>query len=99
MRVVLAARARADQRDIARFIARDNPVRAVSFVRDIQTSLRALGEQPLAFPVEPRFERLGVRRKPYRDYLIFYLPTDAAVNILRILHGARDYAALPLADR
>lgn len=94
MQVVLSARARADLREIAGFIAQDNPHRAVSFVRKLQASALAIGTQPFAFPLVDRFQRSGIRRKSYRDYLILYVPTDISMNIVRILHGARDYSAL-----
>jgi plasmid stabilization system protein ParE len=35
-----------------------------------------------------------LRRKVYGNYLIFYDIGPDAVEILRILHGARDYAQI-----
>ena len=37
--------------------------------------------------------RGDLRRMPFRSYLIFYRVTDH-VEILRILHSARDWASL-----
>ncbi|MGE0131804.1 MAG: type II toxin-antitoxin system RelE/ParE family toxin [Blastocatellales bacterium] len=32
--------------------------------------------------------------KGYKDYLIFYLPTDNGIEVLRVLHGRRDIEAI-----
>ena len=36
----------------------------------------------------------GIRRKVYGNYLIFYWVVSDAVEILHVLHGARDYAQI-----
>ncbi len=42
--------------------------------------------------------RPGIRRRPYRRYLIFYrVETDRILSLL-IVHGARDYHALLTAE-
>lgn len=39
----------------------------------------------------------GCRRwavsKPFDSYQVFYCPTDAAIDVIRVLHGARDVDA------
>ncbi len=30
----------------------------------------------------------------FRNYMIFYLPTDYGIHVVRVLHGARDLEAL-----
>jgi plasmid stabilization system protein ParE len=94
MRVVLSDQARAGLREIALFIARDNPTRARSFVGELRTKAREIGETPRAFALVPRYEHRGIRRRPYRDYLIFYRIEEDRVAIIHILHGAMDYEAL-----
>ena len=94
MKVVLSEAARAGLREIALFIARDNKQRARSFVRELQARAGELGEMPYAFPLVPRYESLGIRRRPFRDYLIFYRVEDDRVSIVHILHGAKDYDAV-----
>ncbi len=39
----------------------------------------------------PPLRHLGIRRRVYGQYLIFYRVTDLAVEILHIPHGAMDY--------
>ncbi|WP_311766823.1 MULTISPECIES: type II toxin-antitoxin system RelE/ParE family toxin [unclassified Burkholderia] len=57
---------------VADYIARDNPQRAVTFVREIRDKCMSLAAMPLAFPLVPRFERYGVRHRVYGNYQIFY---------------------------
>jgi plasmid stabilization system protein ParE len=94
MRVVLSGEAKTDLREIGFFIARDNKIRARSFVRELQAKAHDVGNMPRAFPPIPRYEHHGIRRRPYRDYLILYRIEDSRISIVRILHGARDYEAL-----
>ena len=49
---------------------------------------------PRAFPLLPNWEEQGIRRRPFGDYLIFYRINKDQVEILHILHGARDYEAI-----
>jgi toxin ParE1/3/4 len=93
MKVRYSAAALKDLRDIARFIAADSPEHARKFVARLERECAALGSAPLIFPRISRFADLGLRRKVYRDHLIFYQVTDV-VMIFRIIHGARDYDAL-----
>ena len=94
MRVVLSATARADLQDIAAYIARDNKARARTFVAELVDKAKALGSRPRAFALVPRYQHLGIRRRPYGNYLIYYRVEDSRVLIVHIVHGARDQEAL-----
>ena len=94
MRVVLSDEAKADLREIALFIARDNRTRARSFVRELQAKAHDVANIPRAFPLIPRYEHHGIRRRPFRDYVIFRRIEDHRISIVPILHGARDYEVL-----
>ncbi len=94
MKVVLAKPAEADLLDIAIYIARDNPTRARTFVRELRAKARQIGAMPRAFRLVPGFEHRGLRRRPYRDYLIFYRIEDDRIVVVHILHGAQDYEVL-----
>lgn len=94
MKVVFSARARAGLRGIALYIARDNRARAIIFVEELRDKARALAEMPLAFPLVPGHEPIGLRRRPHGDYLILYRVEDARVVILDIVHAARDWQGL-----
>lgn len=49
---------------------------------------------PRAYPLAPRYEHRGVRRRSHRGYLIFYRIHAEVIEILHILHCARDVEAL-----
>jgi plasmid stabilization system protein ParE len=57
-----------------------------------------LADNPLAFPLVPRHEHKGFRRRVFRGYLIFYRVEASAISVVRILHGAQDYEAVLFAD-
>ena len=42
----------------------------------------------------PRYEHLGIRRRVYGSYLIFYRVRTAEIEVLHILHGAMNYEPL-----
>jgi plasmid stabilization system protein ParE len=94
LKVFFTDRAEADLRDIAMFIARDNPATARTFARELRSRAKAIADMPRAFPLLPHYELLGLRRRPHRDYLIFYRIDPDKIVIIHILHAARDYEAV-----
>ena len=98
MKVVLTAEAESDLERIADYIAKDNPVRARSFLLELRDKCLELADMPLAFQLVPRYERFGVRRRVHGSYLIFYRVEGRQVVILHVLHGAMDYATLLFDD-
>lgn len=92
--VRLSERATRDLTDIALFIAEDNPARAQSFVTELENACLRLGAMPRAFPLLTHHRRSGIRKRTYGDYLIFYVVLTKTVEIVHILHGARDYEAI-----
>jgi len=91
VRVIITPTAEADLETIADYIALDSPRRALSFIRELRETSLALSGFPEAFPLVPRYEHCGVRRKPYGNYLIFYEIADDAVFVTHILNSAQDY--------
>jgi toxin ParE1/3/4 len=51
----------------------------------------SLADAPRAYPLVPRYEHAGIRRRPHGDYLIFYRIGVATIDIVHILHGAQNY--------
>jgi toxin ParE1/3/4 len=87
-----------DLEAIADWIARDNKPRALSFVLELKAACMTLADFPEAWPLVPRYQAQGVRRKVHGNYLIFFTLTKSYVTVIHILHGARDYESLPLSD-
>lgn len=93
MKVILTEPAVSDLEGIALYIAKDSPARADSFVDELVTAAFELAQRPYAYQLVPRFEDVGIRRRPYGNYLIFYAVRADQIVIQRILNGAQDYEA------
>lgn len=91
MIVVITAEAETDLERIADHIAKDSPPRALSFVTELRARCERLVEAPKGFPLVPRYEHTGVRRRVYGAYLIFYRAGPETINVIHILHGAMNY--------
>lgn len=91
MIVHLSAEAEYDLETIGDYIARDNPARALSFLQELRSKCLDLADMPERFPLVPRYEATGVRRRGHGDYLIFYRIEPKKVIILHIMHGAQNY--------
>jgi toxin ParE1/3/4 len=89
MKLVVKAKARKDLRDIATYIARDNPQRAISFITELNGTIRHVAERPQIFAV--RDEWGGSRRSAlHGHYHIIFEAAGDTVTVLRVLHGARN---------
>ncbi|WP_018391337.1 type II toxin-antitoxin system RelE/ParE family toxin [Ancylobacter sp. FA202] len=94
MRLVFLPEAEGGLERIADYIAQDNPVRALSFVRELRDRALQIAKTPHAYPLVPRFESLGIRRCVHGNYLIFFRVQNDEVQVLHILNGAMDVEAL-----
>lgn len=94
MIVVFTRAAERDLEAIGDYIAESDPRRAVSFVDALIDRCDLIADHPFAFSLVPRFESRGIRRRHYAKYLIFYRIDSERVEILRIVHSARDYDKL-----
>ena len=89
MRCLLSPLAERDLEEIGDYIARDAPLRAISFIREVRERCARIASAPLAAPLRPELGE-GVRMVVFRNYLIFYRAESDCLRIERILHGARD---------
>ncbi|MCX7363189.1 MAG: type II toxin-antitoxin system RelE/ParE family toxin [Alphaproteobacteria bacterium] len=55
-----------------------------------EEDLEAIGRAPKAYPFADRQGDSALRRRIYRNYLIFFDVGATEVEILHVLHGARD---------
>jgi toxin ParE1/3/4 len=91
-RVVRSSAAKADAGEIWAYIAEDNPDAADRLLDRFDKLFRVLASQPqIGKSVEELVPNL--RFVPIGNYLIFYRPTEDRIEIVRILHGARDITA------
>lgn len=96
MRVVITWPARADLTTIALYIAAHDPRRARSFTDELRAACKLLATTSRQHALLSGFERLDIRRKRYGAYLILYRVNADRVDVVRIVHGARDLTALAL---
>ncbi|MFN7895451.1 MAG: type II toxin-antitoxin system RelE/ParE family toxin [Cyanobacteriota bacterium] len=98
--IVLQPRAKADISEIWEFIAEDSDDQADAFIDLIDQNFQLLAQKS---GLGRRRKELaeGLRSFPVGRYVIFYLPIPGGVQIVRVLHGARDIEAAltkPVAD-
>ena len=90
MRVIVTEPASHDLVDIGRHVAQDNPSAALNLIEQILDGCDSLADNPLRYP---QTGVMGLRKRPHGSYLIFYRVSDR-VEIVRILHAARDWVRL-----
>jgi toxin ParE1/3/4 len=98
VKVVFALSAVVDLEEIGDGIARDDPARARTFVAELTKACRSIGRAPHSFPLADRSRAPILRRRIYRNYLIFYEVGPKEAEILHVLHGARDYSRVVFAN-
>ena len=91
--LVLSPSAEEDIVEIGEFIARRNPERSVTFVRELREFMQAVADAPGIGRVRDDLagqpHSIIFRRYPY---VVYYEPLPSSgVQILRVLHGARDH--------
>ena len=94
MKVILTPEARGDIKAVVRWIGIDNLERAESFSSELIGACKALARHPRRFPVARITNGHEVRKRVHDRYVILYRLLEREVEILRIVHGARDWAAL-----
>lgn len=90
MKVDFTSAAEAYLEAIADHIARDNPVRALSFVPELYERCLDIADMPEAWLIVPRYEHHRIRRHVHGRYLIFYFAGDDRITALHVLNGAMD---------
>lgn len=91
MRFRFSRRAEADLEEITAYIARDNPARAVTYVRELRDHCRGLVAFPEARPLRPELGE-GIRLSVFGNYVVLYVVHADLLEIRRVVHGARDLA-------
>jgi toxin ParE1/3/4 len=92
-RLYFSPSAREDLNRILDHIAQDDPSAAINFVKKIKDVCIRIA----------RFPEIGALRDdlapelrcfPVKTYIIFYRAGEKRVDIVRVLHGSRDYSTL-----
>ena len=93
MRVVITAEAEADFEMVFDYIAEDSPAIALRFVNTLRKRALNIGHAPKAYPARPDLGA-GIRASYFRSYVTLFRIEVDRVEILHIVHGARDLKRL-----
>ena len=87
--VLLTGQARLDLVEIGLYIARSSPQAADRWLALIDQKCQNIAHAP---SIGRKRDNLAPRLRsfPVGDYLIFYRPAKSGIEVIRILHGARD---------
>ena len=89
MRFRFSRRAESDLKEIAAYIARDNPARAVTFAQRLREHCRGLVAFPEARRLRPELGE-GVRLSVFGNYFVH----EDILEVRRVMHGALDIAGI-----
>ena len=93
MLVELSSFIESDLEAIADYIAQDNPMRAVSFIREIRVELRLVGQNPLLYQLWPEIGE-DARLAVVGRYVILFHIVGEVVRIERVIFGGLDLPTL-----
>lgn len=91
-RVTRRPLAAADIIDIWDHIAEDNLDQADRWVNKLDEKFRLIATQPLMGRAREELAA-DLRSFPFGRYVIFYAPVDEGIDVVRVLHSARDVDA------
>ena len=89
-RILRTARAEEDYREIWDFVARDDPTAADRLLRKFDEKLQLCVTNPGMGTLRERYAP-GLRSIPVGNYVLFYRPAENGIELIRVLHGARNF--------
>ncbi|MDQ1637315.1 MAG: toxin ParE1/3/4 [Pyrinomonadaceae bacterium] len=94
MKIVWTDPAVEDLRELHAYIARDSEMYASGFVERIISAAERVAQYPNAGRVVPENNDASVREILYQHYRIIYSVKTEHIEMLTIIHGARDLGRL-----
>ena len=85
--------AETDILEIWDYIADDSLTAADRWVDQLDEQFRVLATQPMMGRARDELAP-GVRSVPFGRYVVFYMPLNDGIDVVRVLHGARDIDAV-----
>ena len=92
-RFSITAKAEDDMLDIWQYIAEDSPQAATNLLKTFEEKFILLADNRLIGMARPDIAP-ELRYFPVGNYLILYRQRDGGIEIVRVLHGARNIQAL-----
>ena len=93
-KVKWTAAAWSDLEEAADYIARDSPNYAAALVREVCEAARSLSRLAGRGRMVPEFREPAIRQLLVGNYRLIYQVSKDTVDILALVHGARDLPAL-----
>jgi toxin ParE1/3/4 len=97
LEIIKLSRATDDLAEIWDYIADDSETQADLFIDTIDRKLRLLAGQPNLGRLRGELAE-NMRSYPIGRYIVFYVVMPSCIQVVRILHGARDLAPIFEAD-
>jgi toxin ParE1/3/4 len=91
--VTKTVRAEQDLDEIWFYIAMDNVEAADNLLDNVDSSCQLLATEPRAGRLRPELAP-ELRSFPVGRYVVFYRPQDDGVDVVRVLHSARDIESI-----
>ena len=91
-RVTRRPLAAVDILDVWDHIAEDSLEQADRWIDNLDEKLKLIATQPLMGRARGELAA-GTRSFPFGRYIIFYAPVDGGIDVVRVLHSARDVDA------
>jgi toxin ParE1/3/4 len=92
-RVIFSPDAEDDVAEIGTYIARDNPKMALAVIADVEREALLLAEFPGLGQARDDLAP-GVRTIPVGKYILIYRPIADGIEVVRVVHGARNLPAV-----
>lgn len=92
-RVLRSAESDLDVYEISLFISRDNARAADRMIDKFDYALSLISDFPGMGEARDALKN-GMRSYPVGSYLLFYVPVEGGVELVRVVHGMRDLNAL-----
>ncbi|MGD2014918.1 MAG: type II toxin-antitoxin system RelE/ParE family toxin [Desulfobacterales bacterium] len=92
-KVLRKPQAEADLIEIWTYIAQDSLIRADKLLDEIDEKSQMLAQSPFIGKARDELAPT-IRSFPIGNYLLFYQPIEDGIEIIRVLHRARDIEAL-----
>src|SRR5512135_682612 len=92
-KVLRRPEAKADLIEIWLYIAEENPAAAEALLESINDKCRTLATSPLMGRTRDELHP-GIRSFPVGHCVIFYQPIEDGIEVVRVLHGARDFPSV-----
>lgn len=91
--VKIAAAAQEDLKEIWAYVAKDNTEAADKLIMEITLRFGSLRDHPQMGRAQDDL-LVSLRSFAVKNHVIFYQPFEGGIEILRVLHGARDIGSI-----